>query len=59
MAPALLFSLFVSCSSGCTVFLVVASSTTRGEADRGARLRAEIEDRRGMMARMLRMFAVL
>jgi hypothetical protein len=52
--PALLLNLLESCATGCTGFLVVASWTTRGEADRGARLRAETEEIRGTPASAVR-----
>jgi hypothetical protein len=52
--PSLLRNLLASCSTGCTGFLVVASWTTRGEADRGARLRAEMEEIRGALASAVR-----
>lgn len=52
--PSLLRNLRESCSTGCTVFLVVANCTTRGEADRGARLRAEMEEIRGKLTSAVR-----
>lgn len=52
--PALARNLLASCLSGCTDFLVVESWTTRGEADRGARLRAEMVDRRGALTSAVR-----
>ena len=52
--PSLLRNLLRSCSTGFTVFLVVASWTTRGDCVRGARLRAEMEDINGAAASAVR-----